>query len=226
MRPWAAVPTGLALTGLTVIAGCAGNATIGERVFDHFSRAGQIPTALISGDLEAARRPASWLADHEGFEDLGPDAEPWVARIRTEARAVADAPSLDAAADATGRLAAACADCHAAPDGAPRFRSAAAAPPVLTRGAHMMGHLWAMDRMWEGLVGGSDETWRAGARAISDVEPEGFPGGGPAILLARSVHEQASDAAGLEPAARPAAYAELVKTCASCHTLTGVAGQQ
>ena len=66
----------------------AGSATVGDRMFDHFGRAGQIQTALIMGDLDGARRPGSWLAEHESFEDLGSDARPWVELIRSAAREV------------------------------------------------------------------------------------------------------------------------------------------
>jgi mono/diheme cytochrome c family protein len=214
-----------AALGAVIVSACAGSATVGDRMFDHFSRAGQIQTALIMGDLDGARRPGSWLAEHESFEDLGSEAQPWVEMIRSSAREVEEAPSIEEAADATGRLASACAGCHTASNDGPRFRSAGDAPPANTRGAHMVGHLWAMDRMWEGLIGASDETWRAGARAIADIEPEsGFPGGGTAAVLARTVHDQAQEAERAEAQDRPAAYAEMMKTCASCHTLLGAGG--
>ncbi len=221
--------TALSICGALLAVGaaaCASSATLGDRMFDHFGRAGQIQSALIMGDLEGARRPASWLAEHEIAPDLGSVAEPWLEEIRGEARAVSDASSIDEAADATARLAAACAGCHTASDDGPRFRSAADPPDPRTRGAHMAGHLWAMDRMWEGLIGASDETWRAGARAIAGEEPEpGFPGGGTAAVLARAVHDQAARAEGAPARDRPAAYAEMIKACASCHTLSGVGAQ-
>jgi cytochrome c553 len=211
--------------GATLLTACGGSATLGDRMFDHFQRAGQIQTSLIVGDLDGARRPAGWLAEHVEPTDLGPASETWVPRMREAARAVVGAASVDEAANAAGRIGATCAGCHAASGDGPRFRSAAGAPPARTRGQHMIGHLWAMDRMWEGLIGGSDETWRAGARALAETEPEqGFPGGGTAVVLARAVHDQASAAERAPVAERPAAYAEMIKACAACHALSGVGG--
>ena len=212
-------------TALAVSAGsaCVGSATLGDRMFDHFSRAGQVQTALIVGDLEGARRPATWLAEHEDVGGFGDVGRTWVPRMQAAARDVVTAASLDEAADAAGRVGGTCAGCHAATGHGPTFRSASGAPPARTRGQHMIGHLWAMDRMWEGLIGGSDETWRSGARAIADIEPEpGFPGGGTSAVLARAVHDQAERAERAARDERPAAYAEMVKTCAACHTLSGV----
>jgi cytochrome c553 len=213
----------LVLIACVAATACASSATLGDRMFDHFGRAGQIQSALMMGDLEGARRPGAWLAEHEVASDLGPGAEPWMQEIRGEARAVSNASSIDEAADAAGRLAAACAGCHTAQQDGPRFRSAGDPPDPRTRGVHMAGHLWAMDRMWEGLIGASDDTWRAGARAIAGEDPEpGFPGGGTAAVLARAVHDQAAVAERAAPPDRPTAYAEMIKSCAGCHTLLGV----
>jgi hypothetical protein len=87
----------------------------------------------------------------------------------------------------------------------------------------MVRHLWAMDRMWEALIGGSDEAWRIGAEALATQSPdEEFGLGGASAALAEALHDQARDARQLTAAARPAAYADLVKVCAGCHTLNGV----
>jgi mono/diheme cytochrome c family protein len=207
--------SGFALTG------CAGTPPAEERMFDHFGRAGHIQTALIVGDLNGARWPARWLAESADFPEGG---DVWVDELRRSARAVAEASSVDQAADAAGRMAAACADCHATLGG-PRFGSGPGVEEGGTVASHMVRHLWAMDRMWEGLIGGSDEAWDRGARVLADQEPEVRVPGGPATAaLARSLHREASSAMEAVPERRPAAYASLVKTCAACHIVTGVAG--
>ena len=223
VRTSASIPL---LSASLILAGACAGSLEGptERMFDHYGRAGQIQTALIVGDLEASRRPAAWLAEHEAFAGLPTGSEQWVDEIRGAARAVRDADSIDQAADATARLASACAGCHAATDGGPRFRSAAppASPDQL--GSHMVRHLWGVDRMWEGVIGGSAQTWNAGARAIADSEPhEEFPGGSTTATLAQAVHDQAARALHLPAPDRPALYAEILKTCAGCHSLVGVA---
>jgi hypothetical protein len=97
----------------------------------------------------------------------------------------------------------------------------------------MIRHLWAADRMWEGLVGPSDEAWTAGAQALDRDWAEG-----------RSLIRAAADseatvgligrirALGHEaldtrvPKARAAVYAELLRTCNGCHDSTGIKAER
>lgn len=219
MRPFIAV----SLAAVGVVAACGGPPPVGERMFDHFARAGEIQTALIAGDLSAARRPAEWLAEYERFEGVPASSADWVAVIRGAAREVADATSIDEAADAAGRLATGCAGCHRELDEGPRFRTPYDPPEANTRITHMMRHLWAMDRMWEGLISGSTVTWAAGADAIADARPErDFPGGAETAALAARVHELAGTARAATESERPAAYSALIRTCADCHTKLNV----
>ena len=215
----------LLVLSVGVVVGCAGSPPVEERMFDHFARAGEIQTALIVGNLNGARRPARWLAESADFPAGRATADdPWVSELHRSARAVAEAPTIDAAADGMARLASACAGCHGEMGG-PRFGSGPGAEEGATVGSHMVRHLWAMDRMWEGLVGGSSASWDRGARVLAEDEPETrVPGGEETAALARSLHREATSALGAEPEDRPAAYAALVKTCAACHTRVGVSG--
>jgi cytochrome c553 len=223
VRPLAVSGILAALLATLVLSSCGGSAAVDERMIDHFGRAGQIQSSLIAGDLEGARRPARWVAEHESLEDPDAEAVQWARSLQQAASDVAHAASLDGAADATGRMVAACAGCHASVGG-PRFRTMGAVPSQgTTTGTHMVRHLWAMDRMWEALIGGSDEAWRVGAEALAAQTPdEDFDVGGASAALAEALHEQARAARQLSPAARPAAYADMVKVCAGCHTLNGV----
>lgn len=211
------------LLATLALGSCGGSAAVDERMIDHFGRAGQIQSSLIAGDLEGARRPARWVAEHESLTDPGPEAVQWARSLRQASADVAHAASLDGAADATGRMVAACAGCHAVVGG-PRFRTMVEPPPAgATTGTHMIRHLWAMDRMWEALIGGSDDAWRAGAEALASQSPDSeFSAGGASAALAEALHEQATAARQLPAAARPAAYADMIKVCAGCHTLNGV----
>lgn len=213
----------LCLLALPVLGSCGGSAAVDERMIDHFGRAGQIQSSLIAGDLEGARRPARWVAEHESLADPGPEAVQWARSLQRAAADIAGASSLDGAADATGEMVSACAGCHGAAGG-PSFRTMGVAPPPgATTGTHMVRHLWAMDRMWEALIGGSDEAWRVGAQALAAQSPdEDFNAGGASAALAEALHEQARAAARLPVAARPPAYADMIKVCAGCHTLNGV----
>jgi mono/diheme cytochrome c family protein len=212
----------IAASGLLVlVASCATGSTAGDRMFDHFSRASAVQSALIVGDLDGARRPAAWLADHDVVASASLGDRGWLDALGTAAAEIRDAGSVDEAADATGRLAESCAGCHTSSNSGPRFRSAGDPPTGDDRATHMIRNLWAMDRMWEGLIGASSATWQAGARAIADEDPETFPGGSAVSALARAVHEQATRAERTPRGNRAAVYADLMKTCAGCHTLVG-----
>ena len=203
------------------VASCATAGTAGDRMFDHFTRASSVQSALIVGDLEGARRPAAWLAEHDAVATAAPGDRGWLEALSTASAEIRDASSVDEAADATGRLAQSCAGCHTSSNRGPRFRSAGEPPRGDDRATHMIRNLWAMDRMWEGLIGASSETWAAGARAIADEEPESFPGGSAVAALARAIHEQATRAERTPSGDRAEVYADLIKTCAGCHTLVG-----
>ncbi|MEJ2541993.1 MAG: hypothetical protein P8188_18840 [Gemmatimonadota bacterium] len=214
------------LSGVLVVWACGSPATVQERMFDHYARAGQVQSALIMGDLEGARRPARWLGEHEALSEVAPEAEAWTAALRIAATEVAGARSLAEAAEATGRMAASCAGCHQEVGDGPRFRSMSEVPPEgATTGTHMVRHLWAMDRMWEGLIGGGDGPWQDGADALARQSPEDeFPGGSTTAALARTLHDQAAQARDVPEWARPRAYAAMIEACAACHSLSGFGG--
>ena len=159
-------------------ASCGGPPQPGDRMFDHFTRATAIQSALIVGDLEGARRPAAWLAEHQAVGSVASGSEPWLDALRESALEIRDAESVDAAADATARLGASCAGCHTSSRNGPRFRLAGDPPAGEGEVNHMIRNLWAMDRMWEGLIGAAEDSWRGrsardrgrGARDLSGRE--------------------------------------------------------
>jgi cytochrome c553 len=191
-------------------------------MYNHFHAAGQIQTALIVGDLEGVREPATWLANSDQFDDLD-GSEDGVQGVRAAARRIEHATTIRQAAQAAGQLAGACAECHEAANDGPRFHQEDMLREGSTAIDHMMRHLWAMDRMWEGLISGSTENWVAGASAIADEHPEGALTNPAAIgELGDRLHRQASDARMAPVSRRPALYGDLIETCAACHERTGV----
>ena len=82
----------------------------------------------------------------------------------------------------------------------------------------MVRHLWAADRMWEGLVGPSDDAWLAGSSALAGSLS--LPSGnvrGPEELLRQvgALAGEAETATGQE--ARAEIYGRLLGTCSQCH---------
>lgn len=195
--------------------------TVGEHMGEHFSQVKKAQEAVIRGDLEGLKEPAGWLAEHEAAEGLD---ENHLAGMKELAQAAAAAADLEAAALAVGRMARSCGACHEAQSVQASF--AAASPPPEDTGTvpHMVGHMWAADRMYEGLVNPSNAAWLNGAEVLvaaplhSENLSEDAEKAEAVQAMAERVHEvagRASQAADWDDAAL--IYGEFLATCAQCH---------
>ena len=220
----------LATAGL-LVTGCASGPTEREELrahmFSNFWRAGSIHSRLIVGDLDAARQPARWLAANLAAEEVEMGDPGYAERLRREVLALERAESLSEAAEATARVAGTCGACHQATAGGPRFTSVS--PPTVgeDRVAHMLRHLWAVDRMWEGLIAPRSGHWELGAGLLagegaltSGRIPSGVAGGSDLASRVHELGERASTSG--EPEERMSLFADLLETCASCHQQAGV----
>ncbi len=192
---------------------------------NHFDEALAIRDALIEGDLEAARHRARSLVERRPT-DLPGQAARYVAEFRAAAQAVVEAPDRGTAARAVGRLGASCGACHRGSN--VQVELEPPAPPPTDPGAigHMLRHLWAADRLWEGLVVPSDEAWAQGAAALADaaLRPEALSPDVPLYprieALALRVHSLAGEGkTAVDTGLRIDIYAGLLATCARCHGL-------
>jgi hypothetical protein len=97
----------------------------------------------------------------------------------------------------------------------------------------MIRHLWAADRMWEGLVGPSSAAWEAGARVLAE-DWEGF---GEAIRASSSPDRAQSYVNAIQELgirasmattqdARAGAYGDLLGTCNRCHSTLGLMAER
>lgn len=176
--------------------------------------------AVIRGDLEAARRAASELADH------ATRSEPAKGELVAPAQRVAAAQDVHEAAASFAALAERCGACHAR-IGGPRSRPALPPPPSLAVVPRMRRHQWAAARLWEGLVAPSDEAWTSGAQVLSDapldLEPLPDRTAVPEITaLSNAVHDLGLDATrATEVAQRVRVYGALLDTCSTCHQRVG-----
>jgi cytochrome c553 len=149
--------------------------------------------------------------------------------MRTAAGDVARAGTLPDAALATGRMGATCGSCHQA------TRAGVRIPVVTTPEAgastpssRMRAHYWAADRMWEGLIGPSDEAWLAGARILADTAAwtaslATAARAADARVLAAQLQvlgRRALAASGQTD--RAAIHGEALATCSGCHSLLNV----
>lgn len=192
-------------------------ALLADRMWLHFQDAGAVQTAVIVGDLDRARQAARRLAAEGEVSGVPAGAEVELDAFRASARAVAAAQTLDEAIAATSQMAVSCGSCHALQGTGPVFSEISGEPDFGNAG-HMVEHIWAADRLWEGLVQPTSNGWEAGARVLAEHEiPMGELASGTSSLAVdlKSLGVDAMTDRG--PDARAARYTQILSTCASCH---------
>lgn len=216
------------------VAACAGGPDPGEatpsHMLAHFNQVVEIRDAVVSGDVDATRPPARWLANHQfkAEEYPMPQAQEALQEMRAESRAIMAQSGIPDLAMSVGRLGAACGSCHTALHGGPHI-NVPAAPPTPPAGAtpeaHMKQHAWASERLWEGLIGPSEGSWIVGAAALAGPALDFGPSGSaPARVLElqaklTQLAQRAREAHGLQD--RATIYGQLLETCADCHEILG-----
>jgi hypothetical protein len=193
---------------------------------DHFVIVTYSRDAVINGELEALREPLQALADYE-YKNVAPgDWVSWILQIQAAARLTSESETLAAAASGVASMARSCGGCHEATGGGPDFggpsKRERASPPSDTLDARMKRHMWAVDRVWEGLTAPSDEAWTDGTSALEHTpatppitDPPLPPRFVTALLAMRELAAEASDATSL--AQRADVYGRLLAGCAGCH---------
>ena len=210
---------GAALVAAVAVASCGETETTVDHMERHFDEVEAVKAAVIAGDLATAQQQAEWLASHEAVAGLPGDWEPYVAQMQAAARDAADAADIAAAGTATADMALACGACHTAVAQITAF-AFMGQPEAAGVTGHMARHGWAMDRMWKGLIGPSNEAWMEGVQGFDESPLQG--GSEQTLALGMRIHELgAQGAEAADPAARAAIYAEMLTTCAGCHTAAG-----
>jgi cytochrome c553 len=195
----------------------------------NLSRTVDIQTGVVQGDLDRAKNAASWILAREDQMVFPPGAESYQEEMLAFATSISEAEDLRFVAAQTGQLAAACGSCHQAVGGGPNFVVGGSQPNGNSQEAQMVRHLWAADRMWEGLVGPSEESWMAGARAMAETQPA------MARVFRASTHSNSSEGFlkninllatealnAYELGQRAEVYGRLLDTCNRCHTPAGI----
>lgn len=198
---------------------------------DHYSRATTIQEAVIRGDLDAAREPARWIAEHQELAGLPATVQPQVDGMRNAAKAMAQATDLKSAASATATIAVACGKCHTAMGIRPTLAPVAQTVKPESPANPMQDHLRAMDLLYDGLIGPSDESWTKGAEALkvsrlTAKEPPKDPKLAKEMQVQETrIHALANRARqSTDLAARAAIYGEFIASCTRCHVLHGRVG--
>jgi cytochrome c553 len=194
---------------------------------EHLARLNDIKAALLIGELANAREPATWLAEHEPLEDLPLIYEGFVLSLREHARDILDAKDVKSASIAMAAVANDCGRCHRATGTKPDFGFYREPPSWSDLASHMQRHEWAIDRLWEGLMGPSNGSWARGVRMLAEAPLHGTENTwgesqAEGDELAERVHELGIQAvSALTPDARADVYGEMIATCAACHARTG-----
>lgn len=199
---------------------------------DHVESLREIERHLVAGRLDEAKALAFLLgrADDRRLLPAAPDA----ARVAIAARALAAATTLEEGCRLEPRIALACAGCHRRARLVLHFPAPVVPADEPTVAARMTRHQWAADRLWDGLIGPDDRSWRAGLEvyAAAPVPALASPG----VAGARSDADDRSsrrlqglartalDAIGRDSADdRAATYGALLVTCTGCHAKVRVA---
>jgi cytochrome c553 len=184
--------------------------------------------ALLHGDLEAFRSQLALAAEQE----LPPSSpEAWLPlheRLQAAASGGSHAANLDTAANALAALVLACGGCHAALGRGPIYPAPSPDEgdnPIATA---MRDHVWATERLWEGVTGPWDNAWQRGADALAMTRLFGDQGEQLVVTddlqrrqqELREIGQEAKSVSALDE--RAALYGRLLATCGECHRAIGV----
>lgn len=189
---------------------------------ENYALYGAIERLLVHNKLADARDLARAIA-------IAPDEiglQAWTRRtatVRERAQALADATTIDDAARAAAGLVEACARCHVDTNAVPALRSPpplpADRPDVDTR---MTRHIWAVERIRDGVVSAVDDSWRAGLDVLAEAPLPWPREDTKRATFAKQIHTLASDARARKTdglAERARTYGTILVTCAGCHSL-------
>ncbi len=196
-------------------------------MYAHFDRIGEVHDALVRGDMVRARSEAEWLATHQDTRGLPEGSDRYSVLMKTNATQVSEASDLRDGAMAAARMAGACGDCHREYSVDPRFLRGVQPPGGSGAKAEMALHVWASERMWNGLVGPNENAWISGASALKTgwLSPQDVvadPRTRERVReLTQQVYELGNRAEKLsDSGARAEVYGEFLTTCIDCHQLT------
>jgi cytochrome c553 len=189
---------------------------------ENFDLLRAIEKLVVRGRLDEAKAFAKSIAEAPDEPGLGAFTEHTI-RVRQRAHALSQAKTADEAARLEAQLAAACAGCHEAAGVVPEFTTTAlqAPPDEPTVQARMSRHLWATDRLWEGIVGGAEEPWQQGLDVLAAAPLDSPQITGERLAIAKRLQQLAATARmrkGNDTTAdRARVYGEMLSTCAACH---------
>lgn len=186
----------------------------------HFVQVAKIRSAVIAGEIDRAIEPARTIVEMQGVDTLPDVWRSSVRELQAASARISQSPDLAEAAAATADIGMTCGGCHTQ-NGGPVAIASTPAPDGDTVAGRMKRHLWATEKLWEGLYVPSDQAWEDGAQALA-TEPLAndvlAPGGVHARHFATELATLAKKAqATKDGEERARIYAGLLATCSPCH---------
>ncbi len=192
----------------------------------HYTAAISGHDALIRGDLEKLRTELATLSTQNLPHKAPPSWKPMHDKMRAAATSGKSAKTTEDARTAMAKVIESCGGCHEQQVRGPVYQRPTAPEGGSPLQSDMLHHQWATERLWEGVTGPWDDAWLRGAKAIAKADVFRPEAGAVSDELRRKEAElralgaEAGKASGLT--ARATAYAQILATCASCHTQVGV----
>ncbi len=181
--------------------------------------------ALLFGDLEAASKEMTWLASHELPSDMPEGSRPYLERMRAAARTAGYVNTPKGVGRGVASAAFACGECHLDLVGGVRIHQSPPPHPSAGLVAEMARHVWAAEKMWNGLIGPTPGAWAEAAELLAQAPlyaaPEGKVMSEEALTFSRKVADLGvSTLTAASPSERIDLYGEFLGTCAGCHAAT------
>jgi len=201
-----------------------------DQMHENLDRITTIKAYVVIGDLEGVRQAAEWMVDLERMAKLPATYEPFIAFMRSSARQIVNAKDLSSAAFSVSLMAQNCGNCHVASKLTLEFGYDQVPAEWSDDETHMQRHQWAIDRLWEGLIGPSDSAWSRGTAMLAenplhatDIMDDTSAADAAALDdMARRVHDlNAEGSAARALNVRSQIYGEILSLCAECHTRSG-----
>ena len=198
----------------------------------HFAHAITAKDTILFGDLDVAMSSLRWLAENGASDGTQESWEPHIGRVRRIAQDALPSKKIETMAMAVAQVARECGSCHAALGVEPEIPVVKTPPGGEEFRDHMIGHKWALDRMWAGLTTPSSELWVSGADFLAD-KPSHIRNlssygkdADKAMGFATQVHSLADDAVKETQADRQMAiFGRFLAACAGCHAFPASAAK-
>lgn len=189
----------------------------------------QARTAMLRNDDQGLRAFFTWVSGRQDLPDLSARTRDLAQDPRLQRGQGEPGDLVELGADALGDVGLACAACHARVSAKVHYAQGEMPAVSEATKAHMTRHLWAMDRLWEGLIGPSNERWTLGEQALHDhtLDAETLhgrdAGESPSDYMDWWIHQKGPELASTaDQAGRAKLYGQVLTACAACHA--GTAG--